>query len=96
MKVLITAPMYCGDGMKDVMKYARESFDEVILNPYGRAMTQDEIAALWDGVDALIAGVELYDAAFLSKAPESLKVIARNGMTMWTWRQPKNVGSQLP
>ena len=80
MKVLITAPMYCGDGMKDVMKYARESFDEVILNPYGRAMTQDEIAALWDGVDALIAGVELYDAAFLSKAPESLKVIARNGI----------------
>ena len=51
--------MYCSDQMKDVMEYAYQSFDEVILNPYARTMSQDEIAAMWDGVDAIIAGVEI-------------------------------------
>ena len=80
MKVLITAPMYCSDQMKDVMEYARQSFDEVVLNPYGRTMSQEEIAGLWIDVNALIAGVEVYDAAFLAQAPASLKIIARNGI----------------
>lgn len=80
MKVLITAPMYCSDQMKDVMEYAYQSFDEVILNPYARTMKQDEIAAMWDGVDAVIAGVESWDADFIAKAPTSLKILARNGI----------------
>ncbi len=80
MKVFITAPMYCSDQMKDVMEYAYQSFDEVILNPYARTMSQDEIAAMWDGVDAIIAGVESWDAGFITKAPASLKILARNGI----------------
>ena len=50
--------MYCSDQMKDVMEYAHQSFDEVILNPFARTMTQEEIAAMCDGADAVIAGVE--------------------------------------
>ena len=80
MKVLITAPMYYSDQMKDVMEYAHQSFDEVILNPFARTMTQEEIAAMWDGADAVIAGVESWDAEFIAKAPAGLKILARNGI----------------
>ncbi|SFP37497.1 D-3-phosphoglycerate dehydrogenase [Oscillibacter sp. PC13] len=80
MKVLITAPMYCSEQMKDVMEYAYQSFDEVVLNPYRRTMSHEEIASLWSDVDAVIAGVEQWDADFIQTAPPSMKIIARNGI----------------
>jgi D-3-phosphoglycerate dehydrogenase / 2-oxoglutarate reductase len=80
LKVLITAPMYCSEQMKDVMDYAKSSFDEVILNPYARKMTHSEIAALWSDVDAVIAGVEEWDSAFIASAPPQLTILARNGI----------------
>lgn len=80
MKVLITAPMYCSEQMQDIMEYAYQSFDEVILNPYRRTMSHEEISSLWEGADAVIAGVESWDAEFIKKAPASLKIIARNGI----------------
>ena len=53
----------------------------MVLNPLGRKLTGAEIRALWVGADVIIAGTENYDAQLLSCAPESLKLIARNGVS---------------
>jgi D-3-phosphoglycerate dehydrogenase / 2-oxoglutarate reductase len=52
---------------------------EVALNPYGRVLTEDEVAALVADVDGLIAGTERLSARVLEQA-ERLQVISRVGV----------------
>lgn len=52
---------------------------EVRENPYGRRLKEEEIAALIDGVDALIAGTEPLSARVLDRA-HRLRVISRVGV----------------
>lgn len=80
MKVLITAPMFCSKETEGVIEYAKSIFDEVVLNPYKRTMTISEVKELWSGADAIVTGLERYPADVIAQAPESLKVIARNGV----------------
>lgn len=81
MRVLITDTMYCIEAGRQAAAYIADKLGEVILNPLGRKMTGPEIMQLWEGVDVIIAGTEEYDADFLMQAPESLKMIARNGVS---------------
>ena len=54
---------------------------EIIPNPYGRRLTEEEIISHLSGVDGLIAGLEPLNSRVLETAPE-LKVIARVGIGM--------------
>ncbi len=53
---------------------------EVVGNPFGRRLTEDEIIAHLDGIDALIAGLEPLNAKVIESASGKLKVIARVGI----------------
>ena len=54
---------------------------EIVPNPYGRRLTEEEIIACLDGVDGLIAGLEPLNRKVLELAPK-LKAIARVGIGM--------------
>lgn len=79
MKILISSPAFCKPAMQNMVEYATRLSDDVVVNPYGRTLTKDEILELWAGVDGIVAGVEPYSADVLAKAPEGLKVISRYG-----------------
>lgn len=80
MRILATSQGFSAPENAECIAYARSLFDEVTLNPYGRIMTPEEVEAMWDGYDGIIAGVEKYSAEMLERAPESLKVISRFGV----------------
>jgi D-3-phosphoglycerate dehydrogenase len=54
---------------------------EVVLNPFGRKMTEDEIIAHLHDVDGLLAGLEPLNDRVFSSCPK-LKAIARIGIGM--------------
>ena len=80
MKLVITANGFQKPEMEPVLAKARSCFDSVVLNPWGRRGTQEEIRQIWDGADAIICGAELFDKAFLDDAPSTLKVLSRYGV----------------
>lgn len=80
MRILATSQGFSAPENAETIAYARSKFDEVTLNPYGRIMTPEEVEAMWDGYDGIIAGVEKYSAEMLERAPASLKVISRFGV----------------
>lgn len=80
MKLLITTPAFKNPHMQQLIEFARQEADEVVLNPYGRTMTTEELMGIWDNADAVVAGLESYDAEVLSKAPATLKAICRFGV----------------
>jgi D-3-phosphoglycerate dehydrogenase len=59
------------------IKFLQENGLEVIPNPYGRKLTQEELIELLPGVDALIAGLETVDRKVLEAS--DLKVVSRCG-----------------
>ena len=54
---------------------------EIVPNPFGRRLTEEEIIRQLDGVDGLIAGLEPLNRRVLASAPQ-LKAIARVGIGM--------------
>lgn len=62
------------------VEHAKSCFEQVILNPYGRTMSTQELLEHTDGIDGIIAGLETYDAQVIAKLPQSLKVISRFGI----------------
>ena len=80
MKLLINAISISKPQYAAIHENAKKVFDEIVLNPFGRTLTEKEILELWDGADAILAGVEKYTAEMLEKAPPTLKVISRHGV----------------
>lgn len=80
MKLLITTPAFHNQHMEPLIQFAESVADEVVLNPYGRTLTPDELKALWDGADAIIAGLEPYTPELFSQAPDTLKAVCRFGV----------------
>ncbi|MEM5768181.1 MAG: phosphoglycerate dehydrogenase, partial [Bacillota bacterium] len=80
MKLLITTPAFHNQHMEPLIQFAEGVADEVVLNPYGRTLTPDELKALWDGADAIIAGLEPYTPELFSQAPDTLKAVCRFGV----------------
>lgn len=63
------------------LKILEEAGIEIIPNPYGRRLTEEEILTHLEGVDGLIAGLEPLNRRVLSSAP-CLRAIARVGIGM--------------
>ena len=80
MKLVITANGFQKPEMADVVQKAHEYFDDVVLNPWGRRATQEEVRGIWCAADAIICGAEPFDKAFVSEAPASLKVLSHYGV----------------
>jgi D-3-phosphoglycerate dehydrogenase / 2-oxoglutarate reductase len=78
--VLVTATGYsqrCADGFAAL----QAAGVQVVENPHGRPLTPAELHPLLSDVEAVIAGVDAWDAAALAAAPR-LRVIARFGVGM--------------
>jgi len=76
-RVLVTARSF-GAADPRLKQDLEAAVGEVRYNPYGRAFTQEEFRRHLPGVDGLIAGVDVIDAAVLASAGR-LRVIARYG-----------------
>ena len=63
------------------MKMLETAGVEVVPNPYGRRLTEEEIITQLSGVDGLIAGLEPLNRRVISSSPK-LKAIARVGIGM--------------
>lgn len=63
------------------LRMLSEAGIEVVPNPYGRRLTEEEIITHLEGIDGLIAGLEPLNQRVLESAPQ-LKAIARVGIGM--------------
>lgn len=79
MKILVSSPAFCQPGLAELIRHLEGLADEVVINPYGRTLTKEEIYPLWQNADGIIAGIEPYSSDVLAKAPATLKVITRYG-----------------
>ncbi len=80
MRAAVGASSFAADSDKAMNLLAAHGI-EVVKNPYGRKMNQEEIIEHLQGADALLAGLEPLNEEVFSKAPE-LKAIARIGIGM--------------
>ena len=80
MKLVITANGLQKPELKPVTDLAKTYFEEVVINPWGRRGTQDEIKQIWDNADAIICGAEAFDKAMIDAAPAGLKVLSHYGV----------------
>ena len=80
MKLLIGANSVSKPQYAAIHEKAKEVFDEIVLNPFGRTLTSEEVMERWGDVDAILAGTEKYTKEMLQNAPASLKVISRHGV----------------
>lgn len=80
MRVAVGASSFAADSNKAINLLLEREI-EVIRNPYGRKMTQEEIIVHLQGVDGLLAGLEPLNEEVFSKTPQ-LKAIARIGIGM--------------
>lgn len=80
MKVLVTGAGFAKPVMKENLAYLSGFADEVVNYAAAKPRTAEEIMAVWDGVDGIIAGLEPYTAEVLAQAPDTLKVISRYGV----------------
>jgi phosphoglycerate dehydrogenase-like enzyme len=78
LKVLVT-PRSFGQSDQKLFETLQKSVGEVIYNPYGRALTSEEVSDLLKDCDGYIAGVDAIDARAIENA-NKLKVIARYGV----------------
>jgi len=78
MKVLITSNSFgsCNKGPLELLE--KEGF-EIIRNPYGRVMEEDELIELIKDVDAVILGTDSFTERVINSAP-SLKIVSRYGV----------------
>ncbi len=78
MKILVTPTSFKPDNDSPAMQKLKAFADELIFNPYGRPMTEDELAKLLPGCSGMIAGLDFLTAEALCSA-DSLRVISRYG-----------------
>lgn len=79
MKLMIGAISISKEKYRDLHEFAGTFFDEVILNTYGRQMTEEEILKVIGDVDAVVCGTERYTEHVL-EAAKSLKVLSKHGV----------------
>ena len=80
MKILISSRSF-GKTDKAPINMIKNAGFEVVINPYGRKMTEDELKASITDVVGVVAGTEIISNAVISKGHE-LKVISRAGIGM--------------
>ena len=80
MKVVVGASSFADTNPK-LVEMLEEKGIEVVKNPYGRRMNQQEIIEHLQGADGLLAGLEPLNEEVFKACPD-LKVIARIGIGM--------------
>lgn len=80
MKIAITTSSFA-EFSDEPLLLLREREIEIILNPHGRALTEDEVMALLAGCSGVAAGTEPLTARLMDALPE-LKVVSRCGAGM--------------
>lgn len=80
MKVVVGASSFAGNSDKAINMLLEKGI-EVIKNPYGRKMTEDEIIEHLKGADGLLAGLEPLTERVFQNAPQ-LKAVSRIGIGM--------------
>ncbi|GGG01669.1 phosphoglycerate dehydrogenase [Paenibacillus abyssi] len=78
LKVLIT-PRSFGKGSPAPLEMLKNKGYEIVINPYGRIMTKEEMVSLIQDVDGVIVGVDPLDKEVLQHA-RKLKVISKYGV----------------
>jgi D-3-phosphoglycerate dehydrogenase len=77
-KVLVALPTVHGH-LHGALERLRVAGCEIVFNPHGRMLREDELAAALRDVVATIAGTEPYTERVFAAAPQ-LKVVARSGV----------------
>lgn len=80
MKVVVGASSF-GDTNSEVIDILESKGIEIVKNPYGRKMNQEEIIKHLQGADGLLAGLEPLNEEVFIQCP-NLKAIARIGIGM--------------
>jgi len=82
MKTILATTSSFGKGSPQVLKYLQEKGFNVVVNPYNRKLTEDELRELLERYKpvGLLAGTELITRNILSRANRYLKVISRVGV----------------
>ncbi|MDR1128998.1 MAG: phosphoglycerate dehydrogenase [Treponema sp.] len=78
MKLLITATSFKSDRPSPVLEKLKQFADELVFNPLGRPLTEDELLPLLGGCDGYIAGLDFVTKKVIDACPE-LRVISRYG-----------------
>lgn len=78
MKVLVTATSFKPDNPTPALQQLQQFADEVVYNPVGRPLTEDELIPLLQGCDGYIAGLDFVTEKVI-RACDRLKVISRYG-----------------
>lgn len=81
MKKVLTSPSSMGQCGKEPFDLLRENGYEIINNPYGRKLTEDEVIELAKDCVGIVAGVEPLTARVMDALPQ-LKCISRVGVGM--------------
>ena len=79
MKILVTPTSFAKPENQAAQDRLAAFADEVMYNPHGRPLTEEEIPGLLDGCDGYIAGLDYITAEAIKKAPDTLRVISRYG-----------------
>ena len=80
MKIVVGASSFAGSSDKAINMLLERGI-EVVKNPYGRKMNEEEIVRHLQGADGLLAGLEPLTEKVFQEAPQ-LKAIARIGIGM--------------
>ncbi len=79
MKILVTPTSLKEDSPLEAMRILREYTDDLVFNPYGRPLTEEELLPLLQDCDGYIAGLDWITGKALAGA-KRLKVISRYGV----------------
>lgn len=80
-KKVLTSPSSMGQCGSEPFDLLRENGYEIINNPYGRKLTEDEVIELAKDCEGIVAGVEPLTSHVMDALPE-LKCISRVGVGM--------------
>ena len=80
MKILVTPTSFSLKNVPDAWKFLESFAAEIVVNPTGKPLTEDEIIPLLEGVDGWIAGLDYITEKVIQQAPAGLKAISRYGV----------------
>lgn len=78
MKVLVTPTSFKPEHPSEALARLQGFADEIVFNPYGRPLQEEEVAELLDGCSGYIAGLDFITKKALA-SQKTLKVISRYG-----------------
>ncbi|GHU81266.1 2-hydroxyacid dehydrogenase [Spirochaetia bacterium] len=78
MKILVTATSFKPDSENPAMEQLRSFAGELVFNPHGRPLAEDELITFLEGCDGCVAGLDYFTKKVIESAC-GLKVISRYG-----------------